>query len=47
MNYCSDMKLGLYMKIPKRTLFTAQLIACIMGSLTQSASSPHPQPPPH
>lgn len=37
MNYCSDMKLGLYMKIPKRTLFTAQLAACIMGSLTQNA----------
>ncbi|KAF2139368.1 uncharacterized protein K452DRAFT_254698 [Aplosporella prunicola CBS 121167] len=37
MNYCADMKLGLYMKIPKRTLFTAQLTACILGSITQNA----------
>lgn len=29
-------QLGLYMKIPRRTLFAAQLIACILGSLTQS-----------
>lgn len=36
MNYASDQKLGLYMKIPRRTLFVAQFIACIMGSLTQN-----------
>ncbi|CZT53395.1 probable sexual differentiation process protein ISP4 [Rhynchosporium secalis] len=36
MNYASDQKLGLYMKIPRRTLFTAQLVACIIGSLTQN-----------
>ncbi|TVY91419.1 Glutathione transporter [Lachnellula willkommii] len=36
MNYASDMKLGLYMKIPRRTLFSAQLVACILGSLTQN-----------
>ncbi|RDW65607.1 putative isp4 protein-1 [Coleophoma crateriformis] len=36
MNYSSDMKLGLYMKIPRRTLFAAQLTACILGSLTQN-----------
>ncbi|CZR51394.1 probable isp4 protein [Phialocephala subalpina] len=36
MNYASDMKLGLYMKIPRRTLFAAQLTACILGSLTQN-----------
>ncbi|KAE8136024.1 OPT oligopeptide transporter protein-domain-containing protein [Aspergillus pseudotamarii] len=29
-------KLGLYMKIPRRTLFVAQLIACILGTLTQN-----------
>lgn len=28
------------MKIPRRTLFTAQLIACILGSLTQSELIP-------
>jgi OPT family small oligopeptide transporter len=37
MTYCSDMKLALYMKVPKRTLFAAQLIGCIMGTLTQNA----------
>ena len=37
MIYCTDMKLGLYMKIPRRTLFAAQLIGCILGSLTQNA----------
>ncbi|KAJ9409496.1 hypothetical protein DTO045G8_2851 [Paecilomyces variotii] len=36
MIYAADMKLALYMKIPRRTLFTAQLIACILGSLTQN-----------
>ncbi|KAJ5587102.1 small oligopeptide transporter OPT family [Penicillium hispanicum] len=36
MIYGADMKLGLYMKIPRRTLFVAQLIACILGSLTQN-----------
>ncbi|KAJ5806846.1 OPT oligopeptide transporter [Penicillium riverlandense] len=36
MIYSADMKLALYMKIPRRTLFTAQLIACILGSLTQN-----------
>ncbi|TVY82379.1 Glutathione transporter, partial [Lachnellula suecica] len=36
MNYSSDMKLGLYLKIPRRTLFTAQLVACILGSLSQN-----------
>lgn len=35
MNYCSDMKLGLYMKIPRRTLFPAQLLGCILGALSQ------------
>lgn len=35
-NYSSDQKLGLYMKIPRRTLFAAQLIACILGSLIQN-----------
>ena len=29
-------QLGLYMKVPRRTLFAAQLTACILGSLTQS-----------
>ncbi|TDZ41536.1 Glutathione transporter 1 [Colletotrichum trifolii] len=37
MIFASDMKLGLYMKIPRRTLFAAQLTACIVGSLTQNA----------
>lgn len=37
MIFASDMKLGLYMKIPRRTLFVAQLTACIVGSLTQNA----------
>ncbi|KAJ0305963.1 hypothetical protein COL516b_005074 [Colletotrichum fioriniae] len=37
MIFSSDMKLGLYMKIPRRTLFVAQLAACITGSLTQNA----------
>jgi OPT family oligopeptide transporter len=37
MLFASDMKLGLYLKIPRRTLFTAQLTACILGSLTQNA----------
>ncbi|KAF4963075.1 hypothetical protein FSARC_8877 [Fusarium sarcochroum] len=37
MIFASDMKLGLYMKIPRRTLFIAQLTACIVGSLTQNA----------
>ncbi|KAF9871227.1 small oligopeptide opt family [Colletotrichum karsti] len=37
MIFSSDMKLGLYMKIPRRTLFIAQLTACITGSLTQNA----------
>ncbi|GKT56510.1 OPT family small oligopeptide transporter [Colletotrichum tofieldiae] len=37
MIFSSDMKLGLYMKIPRRTLFVAQLTACITGSLTQNA----------
>ncbi|KAB8070934.1 OPT oligopeptide transporter protein-domain-containing protein [Aspergillus leporis] len=36
MYYGADMKLGLYMKIPRRTLFVAQLIACILGTLTQN-----------
>jgi hypothetical protein len=36
MYYGADMKLGLYMKIPRRTLFVAQLVACILGTLTQS-----------
>lgn len=36
MIYSSDMKLGLYMKIPRRTLFVAQLVSCILGSLTQN-----------
>lgn len=31
-----DIQLGMYMKIPRRTLFVAQLIACILGTLTQS-----------
>ncbi|KAL1981768.1 hypothetical protein VTN96DRAFT_2151 [Rasamsonia emersonii] len=35
MIYSADMKLGLYMKIPRRTLFIAQLLECILGSLTQ------------
>ncbi len=43
MNYASDQKLGLYMKIPRRTLFVAQLVACILGSLTQSASAQYRQ----
>ncbi|KAF6806644.1 small oligopeptide opt family [Colletotrichum sojae] len=37
MIFSSDMKLGLYMKIPRRTLFVAQLTACIAGSLSQNA----------
>lgn len=37
MLFASDMKLGLYLKIPRRTLFAAQLTACILGSLTQNA----------
>ncbi|PCH02528.1 Tetrapeptide transporter, OPT1/isp4 [Penicillium occitanis (nom. inval.)] len=37
MLFASDMKLGVYLKIPRRTLFTAQLTACILGSLTQNA----------
>ncbi|KAM0346295.1 hypothetical protein ACHAPU_005725 [Fusarium lateritium] len=37
MIFASDMKLGLYMKIPRRTLFVAQLTACIVESLTQNA----------
>ncbi|KAF7560314.1 hypothetical protein G7046_g3837 [Stylonectria norvegica] len=37
MIFASDMKLGLYMKIPRRTLFVAQLMACVVGSLTQNA----------
>lgn len=36
MIFASDMKLGLYLKIPRRTLFVAQLTACIVGSLTQN-----------
>ncbi|CAL00384.1 uncharacterized protein An11g05350 [Aspergillus niger] len=36
MYYGADMKLGMYMKIPRRTLFVAQLIACILGTLTQN-----------
>ncbi|KXT06362.1 hypothetical protein AC578_9203 [Pseudocercospora eumusae] len=35
MNFASDQKLGLYMKIPRRTLFFAQFIGCILGSLSQ------------
>ncbi|KAF1348503.1 OPT family small oligopeptide transporter [Delphinella strobiligena] len=37
MIYSSDMKLGLYMKIPRRTLFAAQLVGCIWGTLCQNA----------
>ncbi|KAL1305749.1 hypothetical protein AAFC00_007330 [Neodothiora populina] len=37
MIYSSDMKLGLYMKIPKRTLFAAQVVGCIWGTLCQNA----------
>lgn len=37
MIFASDMKLGLYMKVPRRTLFAAQLTACVVGSLTQNA----------
>ncbi|KAF7546069.1 hypothetical protein G7Z17_g8684 [Cylindrodendrum hubeiense] len=37
MIFAADMKLGLYMKIPRRTLFAAQLTSCIVGSLTQNA----------
>jgi len=37
MSYCSDMKLGLYMKIPRRTLFTAQILGCILGALSQQS----------
>ncbi|KAH8424861.1 uncharacterized protein LDX57_002605 [Aspergillus melleus] len=36
MFYGADMKLGLYMKIPRRTLFVAQIVACILGTLTQN-----------
>ncbi|EHA19676.1 hypothetical protein ASPNIDRAFT_208855, partial [Aspergillus niger ATCC 1015] len=36
MYYGADMKLGMYMKIPRQTLFVAQLIACILGTLTQN-----------
>ncbi|RAL13267.1 small oligopeptide transporter, OPT family [Aspergillus homomorphus CBS 101889] len=35
MYYAADMKLGLYMNIPGRTLFVVQLVACILGTLTQ------------
>lgn len=34
----SFVQLGLYMKIPRRTLFVAQIVACILGTLTQSGS---------
>lgn len=37
MIFASDMKLGMYMKVPKRTLFSAQLVACVVGSVTQNA----------
>ncbi|EME80071.1 uncharacterized protein MYCFIDRAFT_204443 [Pseudocercospora fijiensis CIRAD86] len=35
MNFSSDQKLGLYMKIPRRTLFVAQFVGCVLGSLSQ------------
>lgn len=33
--FSSDMKLGYYMKLPKRSVFMAQLISCIIGALVQ------------
>ncbi|CCH44333.1 Oligopeptide transporter [Wickerhamomyces ciferrii] len=35
LSFSSDMKLGYYMKIPKRTIFFGQLIACTIGALVQ------------
>ncbi len=34
--FVADMKLAHYMKIPPRTLFFAQGIAVVLGSLTQA-----------
>ncbi|CAH6719914.1 oligopeptide transporter 1 [[Candida] jaroonii] len=35
MAFSQDMKLGYYMKVPKRTVFWAQLSSCIVGALVQ------------
>lgn len=35
MYFSQDIKLGYYMKIPKRTIFAAQFTACIIGALVQ------------
>ncbi len=35
MAFSQDMKLGYYMKIPKRSLFWAQFISCVLGALVQ------------
>jgi OPT family oligopeptide transporter len=35
MSFSQDMKLGYYMKIPRRTTFWAQFVACFLGAITQ------------
>lgn len=35
LSFSSDMKLGYYMKIPKRDVFRAQFISCAIGALVQ------------
>ncbi|KAF3910462.1 hypothetical protein ABW20_dc0108244 [Dactylellina cionopaga] len=37
LKFASDLKLGHYIKIPPRTLFTVQMVATAVGSLTQIA----------
>ncbi|KAF3937876.1 hypothetical protein ABW19_dt0208422 [Dactylella cylindrospora] len=37
LKFASDLKLGHYVKIPPRTLFTVQMVATAVGSLTQIA----------
>ncbi|BFZ59814.1 hypothetical protein YB2330_000835 [Saitoella coloradoensis] len=34
-SFSQDMKLGMYMKLPKITVFWAQLVACVVGALVQ------------
>lgn len=35
MYFSQDMKLGYYMKIPKKTIFFSQFISCVIGALVQ------------
>lgn len=35
MYFSQDIKLGYYMKVPKRTIFAAQFTACIIGAIVQ------------